>query len=430
MTPKLTLGLGLVATLLAASVQAENLAIVGGTVHTVDSNETIANGVVLVSDGKILRVGGSDTQIPEGFRVVDATGQHVTPGLFSAFSTVGAEEISLESSTVNHTIDETFYNAGFEVAPGINPLSATIAVARAEGVTRAVVVPGAFLGSKTPPNKSIFAGQAAYIHLGQDMDLVIKADAAEMAYLESKRNAAGTARGAVLASLRGALKEALPRKGGAGGGKFIKSEADRLVLAKVANGVVPLYVEESRASFILQLLKLKKEFQALRLVIVGADEAWMVASEIAAAKAAVVITPDQNLPNSFTQLASTLKNASRLEAAGVTVAIFASNGLAHQVDLLRQNAGLAAAYGMSWEGALRAITINPAKIIGVEMSVGSLAAGKEADVVVWDGDPLEVMTLPTHVFIRGEEQALKSRQTELRDRYLNLKSATPPAYRK
>lgn len=430
MTPKHTFWLGLVGSLLAASAQAENLAIVGGTVHTADPTQTITNGVVLVTGDKISAIGGADMRIPEGFRVVDAAGQHVTPGLFSAFSTVGAEEISLESSTVNHTIDETFYNAGFEVAAGINPLSATIAVARVEGVTRAVVVPGAFLESKTPPNKSIFAGQAAYIHLGQGMDLVIKADAAEMAYLESKRNAAGTARGAVLASLKGALKEALPRKGNAGGGKFIKSEADRVVLAKVANGLVPLYVEESRASFILQLLNLKKEFQALRLVIVGADEAWMVADAIAAAKAAVVITPDQNLPSSFTQLASTLKNAARLEAAGVTVAIFASNGLAHQVDLLRQNAGLAVAHGMSWDGALRAITVNPAKILGVDASVGSLAVGKEADVVVWDGDPLEVMTLPTHVFIRGEEQSLESRQTKLRDRYLELKSAMPPAYHK
>lgn len=413
---------------------AEDVAIVGGTVYTIDDGQVFENGVVVIEGNEIRTVGGPDTDVPEGFRIIDAAGKWVTPGLMNAYSLVGVWDILLETSTANAVIEDTFFHAGFEVRHGIDPKSPTIPIARIEGLTRAVVVPGAGIPFSQNQNKSIFAGQAAAIHLGDGFDLVVRPTAAVVAYPESNADRIGVARGAVLAYLKGALAESVPdrkkRGGDNGGGKFTKSPADRAALARVVEGEVPLYVEENRAVYILQLLELKEEFEDLQLVIMGGAEAWMVADQIAEAGASVVIAPTLNLPASFNALGATLHNAERLEDAGVTFAITNGGNSSHNSDLLRQDAGVAVAHGLSWEAALEAITVNPARMFGIGESYGTLAEGMDADVVVWDGDPLEVMTNPDHVFIRGEEIPLESRQTRLRDRYLELDEELPQGYDK
>lgn len=426
-------GAAILSALPLAPALAEDVAIVGGTVYTVDEGRVYEDGVVVIEGNEIRAVGGPGTEVPEGFRIIDAAGKWVTPGLMNAYTQLGVWDILLETSTENAVIEDTFFHAGFEVRHGVDPKSPTIPIARIEGLTRAVVVPGPGIPFSQNQNKSIFAGQAAAIHLGDGFDLMVRPHAAVVAYPESNADRIGVARGAVLAYLKGALAESVPdrkKRGDNGGGKFTKSPADRAALARVVEGDVPLYVEENRAAFILQLLELKDEFEDLDLVIMGGAEAWMVADQIAAAGASVVIAPTLNLPASFNTLGATLENAGRLEAAGVTFAITNGGSSSHNADLVRQDAGVAVAHGLSWQGALAAITANPARMFGIGESYGTLAEGMDADVVVWDGDPLEVMTNPEHVFIRGEEIPLESRQTRLRDRYLELDEELPQAYDK
>ena len=153
----------------------------------------------------------------------------------------------------------------------------------------------------------------------------------------------------------------------------------------------------------------------------------MVADEIAAAGVPVVLNPLVNLPSSFEQLGATLENAARLHAAGVTVA-FASFD-AHNSRNLKQAAGNAVAYGMPYEAALRAVTADAARVWGVDDRYGTIEVGKEADVVVWSGDPLELTTSVEHVIIRGREVSTDNRQKRLFERYRRLDGTMPNAYR-
>jgi imidazolonepropionase-like amidohydrolase len=153
-----------------------------------------------------------------------------------------------------------------------------------------------------------------------------------------------------------------------------------------------------------------------------------VADQIAAAKVPVLVNPMNDLPESFESLGSTLENAARLHKAGVTLAFM--TGDAHNARNLKQAAGNAVAYGLPWDAALEAMTTAPARIWGIADHYGTLEPGKDADVVIWDGDPLELSTFADAVFIRGKEMPMKSRQTELRNRYEDLLGPLPPAYKK
>jgi imidazolonepropionase-like amidohydrolase len=166
-------------------------------------------------------------------------------------------------------------------------------------------------------------------------------------------------------------------------------------------------------------------------VILGGGEAWEVARDLAQANVPVIVDTEANLPGSFSDLGATLKNAARLDAAGVTV-IFQPQGndVSHYARTLTQIAGNAVANGMRWDHALAAITRNPAAAWGIADSYGTLEPGKDADVVIWDGDPLNVTSAPAVVFIKGRNIPLVSRQTKLRERYRDLKRKTLPfAYR-
>jgi len=163
------------------------------------------------------------------------------------------------------------------------------------------------------------------------------------------------------------------------------------------------------------------------MILSAAEEAWMVADELAKANVAVIINPYNNLPSSFESIANRIDAATLLHKAGVELII--SNGSSHNAYAIRQIAGNAVTYGLPWNIALAAITSMPAKWFGISNSYGTLEAGMDADLVIWDGDPLEVTTSVEQVFIQGKKVSMVSRQTRLRDRYLN-KSDRPAAYSK
>ena len=207
---------------------------------------------------------------------------------------------------------------------------------------------------------------------------------------------------------------------------YALSRLDLEALQPVVKGELPLVLTVHRASDIEAALRLARDFH-LKLIVAGAREAWEVAGRLAEAKVPVLLDPLANLPGSFEELGATLEAAARLHRAGVTVAFM--TGDAHDVRNIKQAAGNAVSYGMPWDAALAALTIVPARIWGIADRYGTLEPGKDADVVVWDGDPLETTSYPEHVFIRGAEVPKDTRQLRLRDRYKDLSGETPPAYR-
>jgi imidazolonepropionase-like amidohydrolase len=190
----------------------------------------------------------------------------------------------------------------------------------------------------------------------------------------------------------------------------------RQTLAEYLAGTAPIVFNVDRASDIRQLLAFARR-ERLKIVIESGREAWRVASELAAANVPVVLNPLDDLPESFDSVGSTLENAARLYRAGVKIA-FTLDLEPHNIRKVRQTAGVAVAHGLPWEAGLAALTRNPAEIFGVADRSGSLAVGRVADLVLWSGDPLDVTSLADRVIIAGEDQPMRSRQTELRDRYL------------
>ena len=413
----------LAASLSVSAAQAEKIAITGGTVYTMGDAGVIENGVVLI-DGITIQAVGRNVDVPSDYRVIDASGKWVTPGLMSASSTLGIEEVGAVQSTVDHTAADAPFGAAFDISYGLNPAATNIPVTRIEGITRAVVIPGT--------GKDIFAGQAAIIHLGDSNDILVKDKAAMGVDLgQGGAGKTGGARGAAWVYLENAFREASGN--GSDIGDPMLNGLDAEALGPVVAGDMPLLISANRASDLRQILRLQERHDDLDIILLGASEGWMVAEELASAEIPVILFPFANLPGNFENLGATMRNAARLHDAGVTIAIAGGNfGIrsSHNARRIRQLAGNAVANGLPWEAAMEAVTVNPARIFGIEDSFGTLERGKEADVVVWDGDPLETMVSPDTVIIRGADTPLVSRQTKLRDRYMNLQGEAPFAYRK
>ncbi|HEX9944039.1 MAG TPA: amidohydrolase family protein [Thermoanaerobaculia bacterium] len=407
---------------------AETVVITGATIHTLGPQGTIRNGTLVIENGKIRAVtaAGPIVPVPAGARRIDARGKVVTPGLFDSGSQLGLVEVSAVEGTQDASVQDDRITAAFDVADAINPRSALIPVNRIEGLTRIVAVPD--------PGKSLIAGQGAVMHLGGTKDYLVRRPAAMFAVLgETGARLAGGSRAAAMLRLREALQDARDyaanRKAFEQGDRreYALSRLDLEALGPVVKGELPLVVAVSSASDIESALRLAKELK-LKLILAGAAEGWRVARQIAEAKVPVLVSPLDNLPGSFAALGATLENPARLYKAGVTIAFM--TGDAHNARNIKQAAGNAVAYGMPWDAALAAMTSVPARIWGIADRYGTLEPGKDADVVIWNGDPLELTTFPDAVFIRGVEMPMTSRQTELRDRYKDLTGPLPPAYKK
>jgi len=287
------------------------------------------------------------------------------------------------------------------------------------------------------PNESgaghILAGLAAIVNLGDDNALDRRAAAMVVALGEYGAALSGGTRTAAWLTLRNALDEALDyreHKGDFERGMrrdYVHSMNDLEALQGVVNGNTPLIVGIDRASDIEVLIKLVNEY-GVTAIISGGAEAWMLASELATADIAVIAGPSANLPGNFDRINARLGSASILINAGVKVAIADADAQTHNARNLTQSAGNAVALGLDWDAALRAITLSPAEIFGMAATTGSIEPGKAADIVIWPADPLELTNYPEQVFINGETIPMVSRQTLLRDRY--LQTDMPPAYRK
>lgn len=405
------------AALIAAPISAETIAITGGKLVLGDGSPPIDNGTVVIANGRVVGAGAA-LPIPAGATRVDAKGKWVTPGVVAGFSRLGLVAVDAVDPTNDATAPRSPFNAALDAAPAINPDVAAIAVNRVAGVTRAIVSPDA--------SNVIFGGQGVIIDTGADLDAVTKARAFQFVeFGEAGARIAGGSRPALLAAFKTALAESADAAKGIFAENALLRRQDALALVPVVNGTMKLFVHVESAPDILSVLALKKAYPTLNIVLVGATEGWRVAPQIAAAKVPVIASALNDLPDRFEQLAATQSNIGRMKAAGVTVAIgMIDDNEARQSQLLMQYAGnlvaltkVPGATGLSWDQAFAAISSGPAEIAGMGREIGSLRPGRRADVVLWDGDPLEVSSGVTDVWIDGVKQPLTSRQTRLRDRY-------------
>ena len=421
--------------LLAASVcvQAETTAIVGGKVHTVGPQGTLDNATVLIVDSRIQAV-GTEVRVPDGAKTIDASGKIVTPGLFSPIGQLGLVEVGMSAGPVDSQQRGDAFTAGFDVADAYNPRSTLVAVNRIEGVTRAAITPSPAGPDDFGVYGHVLSGLAAVVNLGDDDALDRRGAAMVVTLGESGSFFAGGTRTGAWLMLRNALDEALDYRDHKGDFErgmrrdYRHSIADLEALQGVLAGTTPVLVSVNRASDIEILIGFAAEY-GLEVVIVGGAEAWMLADDIAAADIPVILGPTLNLPRNFDSLNARRGNATVLVDAGVTVALADSDSQTHNARNITQSAGNAVGDGLDWDAALRAITLAPAEIYGVSDTVGSLEVGKAGDVVIWPADPFELTTYPDQVLINGESVPMISRQTLLRDRYLQSGSDLPPAYR-
>ncbi len=392
------------------SALAQDFVIRGATVHTASSQGTLKNTDVVVRGGVIVAV-GSAASIPSGATIIEAKGKDLTPGLFGGLTNIGLEEVSLESDTVDSTLNlkapawQQQWRPELDVTPAFNPRSVLVPVARIEGVTWTMLAPGS--------GDTIIDGQGAAVTLDGRYDAALRGSNSLFVTMGSDgaKHAGGT-RAAEYMLLEQAIREARAQ-GPIGQGALLQAAGREAMAHYLSGGRVVFEVD--RAADIIGVVNFAKR-NGMKPVISGGSEAWVVAKELAQADVPVILDPLKDLPSDFDHLAAGLDNAARLQAAGVRIAF--SSGDSHNARLIRQLAGNAVAHGLAWNSALAAITANPAEILGLGATRGHVAVGQVADLVLWSGDPLEVTTLADQVWIDGHAVEMRSRQTELRDRYI------------
>lgn len=379
----------------------------------VGDGNVIENATVVWNEAGIVAVGPGAT-VPEGAERVEGRNKVLTPGLIATRTHLGVSEVDEESSTGDTALDKEVATPALRVADGFNHASIRIPVAREAGITTAVVM----------PEGAIVHGTGSWVQLtGLLADRPDPAQPIAM-FGSISRLPGGTpsARGGIWLALREYLEDA--RYYQRNRAAFDRGDARALslrphhlaALLPVLDGNLPLVLEANRQADIVSALQLAKA-EKIKLVVAGGAEAWMVAPLLAAANVPVILNPTHAEPSSFEQLGARVDAARILHAAHVPLVLAASDANT-EVPRLRQEAGLAVAYGLPYAAALPAMTSTPARVFGRDKDEGTVATGKRANLVLWDGDPLETTTLTERVWIGGKAQTAPSRQQLLVERYL------------
>jgi hypothetical protein len=401
------------------AANAQDVLIRNATVHTAGAQGTLQNADVLVGNGVIRAVGKGLSAAP-GAQVIDAQGRPLTPTLFGGITEIGLEEVSGEKTTVDASVGlgagtkEMSVRPEFDVTLAYNPESVLVPVERIEGIGWTL------LGANTTEGGSIIGGQGGVVRLDGSPDpvgprvLFVNLGSDASGLTGNSRAAQWMLLDQLIDEVRGRIS---PDSHAA-----LLTPAGRAALAKYLGGGGRVVVGVHRAADIRQLLRWSARHN-VRIAIAGGSEAWKLAPQLAAAKVPVFVNPLANLPANFDEINATMENAARLRAAGVAVGFAKEGDATHNARKVRQLAGNAVANGLSWEEGLAGLTRVPAETFGVGDRLGSIAVGKRADLVLWSGDPLEVSTVAMQVWLDGRAIPMRSRQTELRDRY--LRAVTP-----
>ena len=407
--------------LCATTASAQDVLIRNATVHTATARGALAGADVLVRDGRIAAIGnGLDAA---GAQVVEAEGRPLTPALFGGISGIGIEEVSAEDPTTDASLalgvltSEMSVRPEFVVTRAYYPASVLVPVARVDGIGWTLLGANATLGG------SIIGGQGGVVRLDGSPDpvgprvLFVQLGGGSAELTGNSRAAQWMLLDQLVAEARGRISPESRHS--------LLTPAGRETLRRYLDGGGRVIVGVHRAADIRQLLRWADRHE-VDIAISGGAEAWKLAPQLAAAGVPVFVDPLQNLPDSFDRIASTLENAARLHAAGVAVSFAQAGDNSHNARKVRQLAGNAVANGLPWEAGLAGLTRVPAQVLGIGGEIGTIAVGQRADLALWSGDPLEVSSVALQVWLDGEAIPMRSRQTELRDRYLRTQ-ATPDA---
>jgi imidazolonepropionase-like amidohydrolase len=402
------------------------IALRGGKILTV-SHGVIENGVLVMQNGKITAVGGANTAIPREAKVIDVAGMTVYPGLIDAETRLGLTEVQSDRSTDDTLEPSDEIMPHMHVADAFHAETALIPVARINGITNAVVAPA--IGDTLP-------GQDAFIQLaGRSADeMLLARDIAlplNFTGRQRRNESFATAkfpqtRMGMAAQLRQAFidaqdyeaklaawekkKAADPEKAGAPPKRDLKLEA----LLPYLHGQKPMVLAAEEANDLETILDMAKEYH-LKVILNHLSHASEVLDRVAASGFPVIVGPIYEQPKEWERYDAVYRLPAEMVKHGIKIAFATYDS--HKVRDLPYAAGYAVAFGLPPDEALKAVTLNPAQMFGVDKELGSLDVGKTANVVVANGEPLDVKTDVKHVFIAGQEIPLVSRQTELRDQY-------------
>ena len=407
---------------ISTSIFSQTTVIKGGEIHTGLNQESFV-GDILIEGDTILEV---STNPLKGDIVVDATNKIITPGVIAPDTQIGILEIGAISETRDG--DSEMYSMGFSVYDAINPNSTLIPWNRSNGVTSAITLPDF--------NWDPLSGMASFLLLDGSLRVNGMADVAltgEIGAVSSGSRAESLILLRDLLEFASVLDEkdmASPKKISEAIEDFEIAELmdlqprDVIALFNLLNNNLPLIIKTNRASDILKLIDIKNLYE-LNLILMSAQEAELVKGDIAKNNIPVIVNPFDNIPDSFDELASNIRIAASLEEAGIKVMF--SESRTHNYHLIRQGAGNAVANGMSYTGAIMALTSNVAKSFNIP-DRGLLQNGMKADIVIWEDDPLEPSTFPVKVFINGNDMDLTTRSSRLTERYVD-KRDLPNTYK-
>jgi len=403
-------------------VHSESVLIKNATIYDGKNNDPFV-GNVLIEGDKISRISKSNLR---GDIVIDASGKIVTPGIIATDSELGIVEIGALSVTRDDSSD--IYKIGFSIYDAFNPHSVLIPWNRSNGITSSLTLP--------QNTDSPIGGLGSFFVLDSNLEITGSSDIVMIGRVGGSSNGSRAETYSIIEDL---LEFAISLEQGdirtnADISEVIDDSSiaefmdlhprDVKALYKLVNNDLPLIMKANRASDLLKLIELKEKYN-LNLIIMGAQEAGLVAERIAKSNIPLIINPINNIPGSFDELASNINLAGKLEKQGITLMFNAPRD--HNYHLIRQGAGVAVAHGMSYAGAMKALTLSPVEVFGLG-DRGHLAQGKIADLIIWDADPLEPSSIPEKVFINGKDIDLTTRMSRLTERYTKNKDK-PNGYR-
>ncbi|HEV2340726.1 MAG TPA: amidohydrolase family protein [Candidatus Acidoferrales bacterium] len=416
-------------------------AIKGAKVFPV-SGAPIDNGVVVIRDGKIAAV-GKDVAIPDGAQVIDATGLQVYPGVFDPATQIGLEEVGAVNATVD--TDETgLYNPDVVAATAFNADSAHVPVTRAAGITEVLTIPGSLGGFGGFGGGGVIGGQGSAVNLGgwNVNDMVIRRSAvmelswpsiqtgsfdfSTFSFTQKPFAEAKKEYDKHINELSDLLDKARHYAEAMEKGSPDKFERDLKLesLVPVVEGKEPLFVVAFAARDIRNAVEFCAK-QKLRMILGGASEAWKVTDVLKKNNVPVIIGPVLSLPQSEDDAYdSEYTLPETLHAAGIPIA-FGSFDTSFS-RRLTQYAGTSVGYGLPYDEALKAVTVNAAQMLGLDSEIGTLEPGKLANIVVTDGDLLEIRTQVKYLFIKGQLASLDNKHLELYKRYSSRPKPSQP----
>ena len=405
-----------------APSQDHPILIQGGTIHTI-SHGILENADILFENGKITSV-GQNLDIPAEAEIIDASGQHVFPGLISAGSTLGLQEIGAVRATRDYA-EVGAVNPNVRANVSYNPDSELIPITRSNGILLALSVPRSGLISGTSSLMMLDGWTWEDATLKHPVGLHLFWPSMNIPKPKPGKQKEKKDKDSRLKSIQ-KIDDLIQKSRAyaqlkATGSPSFKHDLRLEGMLPVISGEIPVFIHANEVQQI-EAAVYWAERQSVKMVLVGGKDSWRVTQILKDREISVIYTQTHSTPmRRFEQYDQAFITPSQLYAAGIKFCISNSESpfQTPHIRNLPYHAAKAASYGLSWKEALRSITLSPAEILGVEDKVGSLEASKDATLFIADGDILDVRTQVNMAFIYGRRVDLSDRHKTLYSKYRN-----------